>query len=651
MQSFEALNLTNLEQPVWIYDVIDFQIFWANDAALRLWEADSVTELQQRDFKTNTSEAVQQKLLGFLKDCEANRTIECWWRLSPKEINKQVFLKFSGIKIKEARTALLVTGLHSELLSRSLGEIGKSLLLALFHIDGSLISFNPPFKDQFSLQSCCFEDLIKPPTSLQQLLPSDEVHYENDHLLFTRDGERWHHLELDREPNSERIIATLTDIHDRKLNELKHEYDSITDSLTGLLNRRGILEKLRSINHLEHTVFYIDLDGFKPVNDSYGHAVGDAVLKKVALLLEQNISSNVVCARLGGDEFIVVSIGALSVEEMSSVAKSLVQQLSTPIQIDRSHRTLISASIGVVSNLPIVRSPERLITCADAAMYEAKHNGRNRFVIYSSGMEDRLLRRSTIIQGLESAIEQNQLKLYYQILFKKHSHETVGAEALLRWEHPTLGNIPPLDIISAAEETGRISVLENWIFRRACLDLPKLKQLYGDSFTIGINISGAHLSQINFIDDIKAVLNETQCKPQDIVIELTESILVSTIERQQHVLQTMCDLGFTFAIDDFGTGYSSLAYLGQIPAKFVKVDKAFIDNIDKDPYTLKFIRDLCESLNMYCLVEGVETSKQAAHLDQIGINYRQGFFYNYPVPLEELKTKMNQSANHLSFSD
>jgi len=176
LQNFETLNITNLVQPIWIYDVINFKIYWANDAALKLWEANSLTELEQRDFKSNTSEAVQQKLLGFLKDCEAGRTIECWWRLSPKEINKQVFLKFSGIKIKNDRTALLVTGLQSELLNRSLGEMGKSLLLALFSINGTLISFNPPFKDQFDLQNCSFEDFMTPSTPLQELIRPNQVH-------------------------------------------------------------------------------------------------------------------------------------------------------------------------------------------------------------------------------------------------------------------------------------------------------------------------------------------------------------------------------------------------------------------------------------------------------------------------------------------
>ncbi|MEC8482422.1 MAG: EAL domain-containing protein, partial [Pseudomonadota bacterium] len=231
------------------------------------------------------------------------------------------------------------------------------------------------------------------------------------------------------------------------------------------------------------------------------------------------------------------------------------------------------------------------------------------------------------------------LKLFYQTLFKRHSNKTVGAEVLLRWQHPTLGNIPPLDIVSAAEETGRIAVLESWIFKQACLDLPRLKQIYGETFTIGINISGAHLSQNNFLDDIKAVLKETHCNPHDIIIELTESVLVSTLERQQDTLQAMCDLGFTFAIDDFGTGYSSLAYLTQIPAKFVKIDKAFMDNIEKDTHTLKFIRDLCDNLKMHCLVEGVETAEQEKHLDEVGIHYRQGFYYSYPMPIEELEAK------------
>lgn len=640
MQSLRSLNIESLRQPVWIYDVMNYQIRWANDAAISLWEADTLVELQQRDLKSKTSDAVQHKLLGYLKDCGKGQTIECWWRLSPNNITKHVFLNFSGIQIEDGSIALLVIGTHSELLNRSLGEMGKSLLLALFSFQGKLLSFNPSFKDQFGTSIDNFSCLLTPTTAINELLSTDQSHYENDHLMVTLAGERWHRLELDREQQSERVIVTLTDIHARKLTELKHERASRTDSLTGLLNRRGVLEALQPLSGQHHTLLYIDLDGFKPVNDSYGHAVGDLVLKKVARRIQSCTQDDAIISRLGGDEFILI-ISDYKTDEINAIAQQIVSQLSSPIQIDSVHRILISASVGVVSNSSRIKSPEHMITCADAAMYTAKNTGRNRYVTYEAGMEDQLLRRSTIIQGLDEAINQNQLSLYYQAIYKHQSDYIVGAEALLRWQHPSLGLIPPIEIITAAEQTGKISILEDWIIQRACADLPRLKKLYGNQFTVGVNISGAHLSQANFLDDLKKALKERNCQPQDIVIELTESVLVSALETEHNVLHNMFQQGFSIAIDDFGTGYSSLAYLDQIPAHFVKIDKAFLKDIAKSTLTIKCIKELCEGLNLNCLIEGVETLQQKKMLDEIGIHYRQGFYYAIPAPIEALEAKRN----------
>lgn len=637
MQSFDNFGLDDLQNPIWIYDVIEFQIYWANSAALKLWETDDLEELRNRDFKSDSSEAVRQTLLGYLRDFEAGRSIECWWRISPKGIDKQVFMLFTGIKIKDGRTAMLVEGIHSELLNRYAGEVGKSSILGLFNNRGALLSFNPPFKDQFGHSISEFSDLFTDAIDLNSLIKPDESHYEGDQLFITTQGHRWHRLELNREVSTSGIIATLTDIHERKLSELKYVYASVTDSLTGLYNRRGLLEQLQELQGTPHTLFYIDLDGFKPINDSYGHSVGDALLQKVARILQRDIHEHVLCARLGGDEFILVITAPLTQEERQYIGQSLLKRLSTPMQVDNCHRTLISASIGVAHS-PNDENDElnNILVCADAAMYIAKRSGRNRLVSYAPGMEEHLLKRSRIVQSLEEAIINNELSLYYQLIYHNSTQTAVGAEALLRWNHPTLGNISPLEIITAAEETGRISTLENWVIRRACLDLVALKARYGDTFKVSINISGAHLTQANFIDDITSVLAETNTMPSDILLELTESVLVSALESDQSTLQQMSASGFMFAIDDFGTGYSSLAYLNQIPASFVKVDKAFIDNIEHNPHTVRFIRDLCQSLDIECLVEGVETQAQVDQINLLDIPYRQGFFYARPVPLEQL---------------
>ncbi|WP_067095969.1 putative bifunctional diguanylate cyclase/phosphodiesterase [Marinomonas atlantica] len=637
MQKFEDFCLNSIQNPVWIYDVQNFKVYWANNAALNLWEANDLDELISRDFKSGSSDAVTQTLLGYLNDFEAGRIIDCWWRISPKGIDKQVFMRFSGIEIEGNRTAMLAEGIHSEILNRYVGEVGKSAILGLFDNDGHLLSFNPPFKDQFGHEIQTFSDLFSKEIDLTSFVFSEESLFENDYLLSTKKGKRWHRLELSKDIYAKSVIATLNDINERKISELKYAHASITDSLTDLLNRRGLQNKLKKIHGLPYTLFYIDLDGFKPINDSYGHSVGDSLLVKVAEILQNSMHSNSVCARLGGDEFVLIIPEDLPKQQRETIAHKLVQKLSSPMQLDDIHRTLISASIGVAHNRDnITDDPLQVLIYADAALYVAKRSGRNRFISYIPGMEDHQLKRSLIIKELQNAIENNQLKLHYQPIYKTPNSNAVGSEALLRWEHPSLGHISPLEIITAAEETGHIAVLENWVIRRACLDLAELKILYGENFSIGVNISGAHLTQLNFVDDIKSVLEETKTNAKDIVLELTESVLVSFLERGRNTLQELCNLGFVFAIDDFGTGYSSLAYLSQIPASFVKIDKAFTNNIENDPHTIRFIRDLCQNLNMECLIEGVETQEQAFQLDALGIRYRQGYFYARPAPLSQL---------------
>ncbi|MCO4786708.1 MAG: bifunctional diguanylate cyclase/phosphodiesterase [Marinomonas atlantica] len=637
MQKFEDFCLNSIQNPVWIYDVQNFKVYWANNAALNLWEANDLDELISRDFKSGSSDAVTQTLLGYLNDFEAGRIIDCWWRISPKGIDKQVFMRFSGIEIEDNRTAMLAEGIHSEILNRYVGEVGKSAILGLFDNDGHLLSFNPPFKDQFGHEIQTFSDLFSKEIDLTSFVFSEESLFENDYLLSTKKGKRWHRLELSKDIHAKSVIATLNDINERKISELKYAHASITDSLTDLLNRRGLQNKLKKIHGLPYTLFYIDLDGFKPINDSYGHSVGDSLLVKVAEILQNSMHSNSVCARLGGDEFVLIIPEDLPKQQRETIAHKLVQKLSSPMQLDDIHRTLISASIGVAHNRDnITDDPLQVLIYADAALYVAKRNGRNRFISYIPGMEEHQLKRSLIIKELQSAIENNQLKLCYQPIYNTYNSEFVGAEALLRWEHPSLGHIPPLELITAAEETGHIAVLEGWVIRRACLDLTELKKSHGEKFSVGINISGAHLTQLNFLDDIKAILEETKTEASDIVLELTESVLVNFLEKDHNILLELCDLGFVFAIDDFGTGYSSLAYLSKIPASFVKVDKAFTDNIENDPHTIRFIRELCNNLNMVCLIEGVETQEQALQLDALDISYRQGYFYARPTPLHKL---------------
>jgi EAL domain-containing protein (putative c-di-GMP-specific phosphodiesterase class I) len=212
-------------------------------------------------------------------------------------------------------------------------------------------------------------------------------------------------------------------------------------------------------------------------------------------------------------------------------------------------------------------------------------------------------------------------------------------EALLRWQHPDLGFVPPLDIIHAAEETGKINAVEEWVIARACKDLKKLKDYFGEQVQLSINISGAHISQDNFTEKLNSIVQSSQCNAEDIIIELTETVLLPVIEEDQSCIQQLRELGFSIAIDDFGTGFSSLAYLSRIPANYVKIDKAFVDQLDKDVHTVECIRNLCEKLGMKCIVEGVETQHQSEILAASKLDLQQGYWFYKPMPITQLTSK------------
>ena len=634
MKSFKDLQLNDLENPIWVYDATHFKIAWANQAALKIWESSSIEELSLRDFKPSISDAANEKVINILRECISGRSIECWWRIDPLSgVKKQVFITCSAINLEDGRPALLVEAIHSELLNQLSGEMSKNSMFAMLNEKGYLLSSNPIFEDQFGNSVSHFNELKAGQNSTFHDITL-KLPFESDELLTTLNGPRWHRVEYYQKYKSSYLFVTLRDIHNRKTNELQLAKESVTDPLTGLLNRRGLYEQLEKLTSSQYTLFYIDLDGFKPINDSYGHSVGDHFLRKIAGTLQKTIHPDALCSRLGGDEFIVLINTPLKSNEQLELAAKLSESLSRPVQLDQHHRAHTTASIGVADNRDST-TPDKAIMRTDAAMYFAKRSGRNRAVLYENGMENHLLKNSIIVQHLENALENNELKLYHQIIHKKGSEHVVGVEALLRWNHPTLGTLSPLDIIAAAEDTGRISTLENWIIRQACLDLSELRNVYGPQLTMGINISGAHLSQTHFMDNVLAALKETNTTPADIVFELTESTLVNALTSDNSTLKTMCDAGFTFAIDDFGTGYSSLAYLHEIPAQFVKVDKNFVDRITQDSHTIRFIQELCQNLNLVCLIEGVETEEQAQLLDQLNIDYRQGYLYGRPLPVEE----------------
>jgi diguanylate cyclase (GGDEF)-like protein len=604
-----------------------------------LWEASNLEELLQRDFNSGESRAVQETLQGYLEKFKAGETVEVWWEISPKGTKKKIFCLFSGIQLSDGRYAMLVEARHSALLQNQQYDHQTVAITALFDIKNNLISCNPPFIEQFGDQVSCYQQLFCEEIDFSNIIFPEQL-YEKDILLMTLTEERWHNAEIrlqkDDLNDSSYYVIVLIDVHERKLRELKNVKDALSDPLTGTLNRRGLEHHLNALNDQHYCIFYIDLDGFKLINDTYGHHVGDELLIKISEVLSHDIYSHVICARLGGDEFLLAIPEKLNNRKTHTIAATLIKKLSQPFVVSNDRTISVSASIGTATYPKDGVELSGLLICADSAMYLAKKQGRNRHVFYAEGMGNHLRQRTIIIQDLEQAILNNQLELYYQPVNCLSKNNINFVEALLRWDHPVLGFISPLDIISTAEETGKISIVEEWVITRACSDLRQLKAHFGDQVKVSINISGAHISQKGFSDKLNSIAANYQCEPKEIIIELTETVLLPVIEDDPHCIDQIKAFGFLIAIDDFGTGFSSLAYLSRIPADYVKIDKAFVDRLDKDVYTVDFIRSLCEKLGMKCITEGVETQHQSDVLLSVNLDLQQGFLFYKPMPIIKL---------------
>lgn len=639
------LQFDQLLTPVWIYDTVNSRIHWANQSALSLWQADSLEELTSRDFSVDASDAVQQTLLAYLKEFEKGRSFRYWWRLTPRGQVKEVYCQFSGIRLENGQMAMLVEGVEQNELIASPAFNG-SAVVTLFDETGKLISASNYQRERFGSSIQTLGDLMVYPAQARLVIDIafTQGYHQEDIKLQSRQGERWHSIELRRtRHNDQRMLAvTLHDIHERKTRELQLQQEARTDALTGTLNRNGLVLELQPLfdQTVTFTLFYIDLDGFKPINDSYGHGAGDELLIEVARRLDQQAGKAACVSRIGGDEFVVViTEAALEGQQLdaASYAEALLEAVSGSYRVtDIALPIQLSASIGYACYPLHDRDLALLLADADTAMYAAKHSGRRRCLRYQKGMREEFHRRTQISQQLHRALVDNQLRLSYQPVVNVNTGRLALIEALLRWEDERLGIVTASELIDAAEHSGLIGELSRWIYRNACQDFRQIQQHFGDQVLLSLNISAMHIMQGGFIPALEQALSESGLKPQDLVLELTERVVLPSTPEYGAVVPKLIQMGFGIAIDDFGTGFSSLAYLSRIPAHWVKLDREFVQVMEPDCATILSIHQMIERLGMDMIVEGVEYGWQAAQLQQAGIYLQQGYFHIEPQDLQSL---------------
>jgi diguanylate cyclase (GGDEF)-like protein/PAS domain S-box-containing protein len=448
-------------------------------------------------------------------------------------------------------------------------------------------------------------------------------------------------------------ISVMTDITALKQTQERFQHLAHHDPLTGLPNRllfharlEHALERARR-EGIQVAVMYIDLDNFKSVNDSLGHPVGDQLLQEVAKRISGRLREQDTVARVAGDEFNVILEQVESPEDAVVVAGKLLSAFDAPIMLD-SHELHITLSIGIACFPDDGADVISLVKNADAAMFRSKQNGRSRYSLYTSELTQKASERLQIENDLRRALKQEEFVLYYQPQYLVSSGEMVGAEALVRWEHPDQGLIPPNKFIPIAESSGLIVALGEWVLRTACSQMRQWRESGFGLGRIGVNVAGQQIQHGEMVSTVKQALSDTGLDPELLELEITENFIMGQTDESINVLHELRSLGICLAIDDFGTGYSSLSYLKRLPIDRLKVDRSFISDIPMDMNDVaitKAVLAMASSLELEVVAEGVETREQLEFLRHEGCDEAQGFYYSRPVSADDFAALLLQHQN------
>ncbi|WP_158228949.1 putative bifunctional diguanylate cyclase/phosphodiesterase [Chitinimonas sp. BJB300] len=424
--------------------------------------------------------------------------------------------------------------------------------------------------------------------------------------------------------------------------ELRHQ--AVTDPLTGLRNRKGFFQTLnnvlsRALRQSEMVgLLYLDLDDFKLVNDSLGHAVGDQLLKAFSERLSQQLRRYDGVCRLGGDEFTIVLEAMNDEAQISGVAEKIIQAQQQSYDI-AGHSLNMSVSIGIATHPDCGTTAEELLQSADTAMYQAKREGRNNFRHFSPEMNSRVRVRALLLDSLRRAMIEEQFFLVYQPQVRVSDGRMTGMEALLRWQHPEAGLINPATFIPLLEESGLIVQVSRWILREACEQRRAWAGQLADDVTVSVNLSAKQFADEHLLNDIAMLLEETQLPSHCLELEVTEGAVIGDMHTSQRLIGELRKMGVRISMDDFGTGYSSLAYLKQLTLDVLKIDRLFVSNLpnDKRDQTIaRVIIQLAHDLDLEVIAEGVETAEQLALLADMGCETIQGFYFSKPLPASEI---------------
>ncbi|QWR77314.1 sensor domain-containing protein [Candidatus Magnetomonas plexicatena] len=533
-------------------------------------------------------------------------------------------------------------------------------LVMVSDINGSIVRFNKTCETttDYSFEElkgkCIWECLLRNEDVEQFKVDFAKIiegHYplSFENILLGKKGQQrliaWSNTALLNEQSGqiEYVVMTGIDITERKIAEQRLQYLAHFDSLTDLPNRTLFYDRLsHTLGHSRRynqmfALLFLDLDGFKHINDTLGHDMGDLLLKKIAKKLPDCVRDTDTVAHVGGDEFVVILPFIKKVQDAAMVAEKIIETISEPFSLD-GHECFAGASIGISIYPSDGDDIDTLLKNSDIAMYQAKDKGRNNYQFFNSDMNVKALRRLKLENNLRKALERNEFVLYYQPKINLATGKICAAEALIRWINPQHGVISPVEFIPLAEETGLIIPIGEWVLRTACMESIAWQKAGYPPIVIAVNLSAKQFNSENLMKTIEDILDETQLTPELLELELTESIVMGDAEKAIKVLRNVRDKGIHVAIDDFGMGYSSLSYLKRFPICRLKIDRSFVRDITTDPddeAISRAIIAMSHSLKLDVTAEGVETLEQLEFLRALKCDEAQGFLFSKPLPSKE----------------
>ncbi|WP_328675956.1 putative bifunctional diguanylate cyclase/phosphodiesterase [Streptomyces sp. NBC_00343] len=541
---------------------------------------------------------------------------------------------------------------------------GAAIGIGMADLDGNILQVNGALLRMFGISDQTMggrnvrewthpDDAPQTWTLYDELVRGEREHYHVEKAFYRPDGTvLWTNLTVsllrDADGDPQYQLALMEDTTERRLLNLRLRYEATHDALTGLPNRTLFFERLEKAlgagNNQRFGLCYLDLDGFKTINDSLGHAAGDRLLVEVADRLQSCATApGEMVARLGGDEFVALTTGPDTEREVDELAGRIMNALITPVSIDGRDLT-VRGSIGIVEGPAGERGPAEVLRSADITMYRAKSAGGNRFELADPEADARAITRHGLTTALPAALDRNEFFIEYQPLVHLGDGSVRGAEALVRWLHPQHGVLGPDRFIPLAEHTGLIVPLGRWVLEQSVRQARAWRETYGDGvpLRINVNLSPCQLTHPGLVQDTVDILERTGVAPDALCLEVTESALIGADDDLLKPLRRLAEMGVDIALDDFGTGYSNLANLRRLPVSILKLDRSFTQSMQQfpaDPVDLKIVEgivSLAHSLNLTVTVEGVETGAQAEQLRILGCDTAQGWFYARPGPPERL---------------